>query len=105
MNEKNKFEQGHTNPLTTLAILISMGIVAYLGFDSMDSNDPESWSILETWLAWSWWAKGLSIVVPIALLMVGSRLDDASGFGKLPSDEDVQRILDDSKQDRQKKGD
>jgi len=65
-----------------------MGILAFLAFDSMNQDSPSTMSIhamYTTWLNWAWWAKGLSIVSPIAALVIGSRLDNASGFGKLPS--------------------
>lgn len=88
MRPNNKYEQGNTNPMITLAILISMGIFAYLAVDSMNSDDPSTWSLYSTWLGWSWWAKGLSIVGPIILLLIGSNLDNASRFGNLPSDDE-----------------
>lgn len=83
-------ERGNTNPGITLAILIIMGIIAYLAFDSINPDDPSTMSLSSlytTWLGWPWWSKGLSIVSPIALLLAGSILDNASGFGKLPSDD------------------
>ncbi len=59
-----------------------------LAFDSMNPDDPSTLSIYSmytTWLSWSLWARGLSIVSPIALLLIGSRFDNSSRFGKLPS--------------------
>ena len=86
MRSNNKYEQGHIKPFMTLALLIIMGLLAYLAFDSMNPDDPSTMSMHSmyiTWLSWSLWAKGLSIVGPIALLLIGSRFDDTSRFGKL----------------------
>ncbi len=91
MTADKKYEQGSTSPFLTLAILIILGTLAYLTFDAINPADPSTMSIsfiLSTWLDWSWWAKGLSVIGPIVLFMAGSKLDSPSGFGKLPSDEE-----------------
>lgn len=90
MTYSRNYEKGHTSPMLTLAILVILGIFAYLGFDSMNPDDPAATSLndmLTTWLGWSWWAKGLSIIAPVAMLVIGSKMDSASGFGKPPADE------------------
>ena len=82
-------EHGHSSLMLTLAIVIIMGLLGYLAFDSMRPEDPSTMSITNmfaTWLGWSWWAKGLSIGVPIILLLIGSKLDRLSAFTKLYDD-------------------
>ncbi len=91
MRSNYRDEQGSTNPVLTLAILLSMGILAYLVVDASNPNDPATMSlssIYTTWLGWSWWAKGLSVIGPVAMLLIGSKLDSHSGFTKLPTDDE-----------------
>lgn len=86
----NRYEQGHTSPMTTLAIFIILGIFLYLGVDTFDPDDPSSMTlgaVIDTWLGWSWWAKLLSTLGPVLLFFGGSALDSASRFTKLPPDE------------------
>jgi len=90
MRSNNNYEKGHSSPMMSLAIMMIVGILGYLAFDSMNPGDPSSTSLhdmLTTWLGWPWWAKGLSIIGPIAMLVISSRMDSSSGFGKLPPDE------------------
>jgi len=84
MGSGEKYERGHTAPFMTLNIFVIIAILAYLGFDSMNPENPSTGSIYTTWLGWPWWARVLSIAFPVALLLVGSRLDNASRIGKLP---------------------
>jgi len=83
-------ETGHASPFLTLAILLIMGTLGYLAFDSLNPAAPSELSIssmLRAWTEWSWWAQGLSVLGPIVLVLMGTKLDKAVGLSKLPPDE------------------
>lgn len=73
-NETN--ERGHVDVGVTLAICIILGGIAWLSVKS--EGHP-----LALWLSWPWWAKGLSIVGPIAILVGGRIFENSRGWTKL----------------------
>ena len=73
---KNLYQRGHIELGVTLAIIIIMGMVAYL--EIISEGEP-----VAMWLGWPWWAKALSIIVPIALLLIGRIFENSRQWPKL----------------------
>ena len=69
-------ERGHVDVGVTLAICIILGGVAWLSIKSKGAP-------FALWLSWPWWAKGLSIVGPIAILLGGRMFENSSGWTNL----------------------
>lgn len=77
-------EHGHIDLGVTLTIFIIIGGYAYLAYVS---NTPGETPYI-TWLSWPWWGKGLSIIIPIALFLIGRVFEDSRKWPKLSSGDD-----------------
>ncbi len=80
---KHSNQRGHIELGITLAIWIILGAIAYLSYVS--EGEP-----FEMWFSWLWWAKGLSIVGIIAILLIGRIFENSRQWPKLPPDDEHQ---------------
>jgi len=76
MSSNKRNEWGHVELGFTIALLIIIGFIGWVVFHS--KGNP-----VEMWRSWPWWAKGLSIIGPIAVLLIGGQFERARKWLKL----------------------
>ncbi len=69
-------ERGHVELGLTLALFVIMGFIGWMVFKS--GGKP-----IALWLSWPWWAKVLSIVGPIFILLIGQIFENSRQWPKL----------------------
>ena len=76
MRSNKRNELGHVEIGFTIGLFIVMGFIGWMVFSS--KGDP-----VAMWRSWPWWAKGLSIVGPIAVLLIGRQFENIRKWPKL----------------------